>query len=295
MSLITLVTVTYNGADVWEPFFRSLKAQQGVDWRLVVVDNQSRDGTVEMLRRLEGNPRVTLVLNDANAGVAAANNQGIRLGLANGSSRIVLINNDVEFGPDLLRQLDAALLEQDADAVSPLIPFFDAPERIWYAGGYFLRWRGVMNVHEHEGEPLATVGTAPFQTDYAPTCCVMFDRSVFERVGLMDERYFVYWDDTDFLWRMKLAGVKLIVDPRVQLLHKVSISTGGKLSDFSMRYNFRNQVFYVRKFHGSAWALYSAAAAMTAGAGRILLRGDTPRHLRLRFRALREGFSMSRH
>lgn len=289
---ITLVTVTYNAADVWEPFFRSLEAQVGCDWHLVVVDNQSRDGTAAMLEALASHPRVTLVMNDANLGVAAANNQGISAGLENGSARIVLINNDTEFAPDLLARLDRALEEERADAVSPVIPFFDAPDRIWYAGGGFSRWRGVMNDHDHDGAPVSVAGDTPFAVDYAPTCCVMFRREVFEKIGLMDERYFVYWDDADFLWRMKTAGMKLIVDPRVRLLHKVSISTGGKLSDFSIRYNFRNQVYFARKHHGLAWAAYSAAAAAAKGAGRVVLSGDSLRHLRLRLAALREGFSM---
>lgn len=289
---ITLVTVTYNAADVWTPFMASLEAQVDADWHLVVIDNQSRDGTIALLEELRGHPRVTLVLNDGNLGVAAANNQGIRIGLENGADRIVLINNDTEFDPGLLAGMERALGDQHADAVSPVIPFFDAPDRIWYAGGAFSRWMGVMNYHEHEGKPVAVVGDRPFVTDYAPTCCVMFRRDVFERIGLMDERYFVYWDDADFLWRMKQAGIKLVVDPRVQLLHKVSISTGGKLSDFSIRYNFRNQVYYARKHHGPLWAAYSALAAAAKGAGRVVLSGDKPRHLGLRLAALRKGFAM---
>lgn len=288
---ITLVTVTYNAADVWAPFMESMQAQQGADWHLVVVDNQSRDGTVELLRAID-DPRVTVIFNDGNLGVAAANNQGIHFALDHGARRIVLINNDTEFGPDLIARLDAEQARSGADAISPLIPFFTAPDRIWFGGGSFVRARGIMNTHDNEGEPLGVVGYKPFVTDYAPTCCVMFDRSVFDRIGVMDERYFVYWDDTDFMWRMKQAGMKLVVDPSSILLHKVSVSTGGKLSDFTIRYVFRNQIYYTRKFHGLAWAIYSAAMAMLSGTVRVVLRGDTLRHLRLRAKAIREGFAM---
>jgi len=290
---VTLVTVTYNAADVWAPFMASLIAQQGVDWHLVVIDNRSQDGTVELLKAID-NPRITVVLNDANVGVAAANNQGIKIGLDNGSPAICLINNDVEFAPGMLSRLEAQRRERAVDAVSPLIPFFSEPDRIWYGGGSFVRARGIMIVHEHEGEALQVVGDAPFLTEYAPTCCVLFDRSVFERIGIMDERYFVYWDDTDFLWRMKQANMKLLVDPAIIVLHKVSSSTGGRLSDFTIRYIFRNQIFFTRKFHGTGWALYSAVMAMVSGVVRIARNGDTLRHLALRARALREGFSMTR-
>ncbi|MEI9928763.1 MAG: glycosyltransferase family 2 protein [Sphingomonas sp.] len=182
---LVLVTVTYNATGVWDAFMASLLAQRDADWHLVVIDNQSRDGTVEMLKAIDDS-RVSVILNDGNLGVAAANNQGIRAGLDQGARRIMLINNDVEFGPALLSRLDAEMSRAGADAISPLIPYFDAPDRIWYGGGSFTRWaRGIMPSHDHAGEPLSSVGQATFHTDYTPTCCVLFDRTVFERIGLM--------------------------------------------------------------------------------------------------------------
>lgn len=294
MAETVLVTVTYNGADVWDAFMASLIAQQGADWHLVVIDNQSRDGTIDKLRAID-DPRVTVIFNDSNLGVAAANNQGIRHGLEHGARRIMLINNDTEFAPDMLMRLGAELTRSQADAISPLIPYYDRPDRIWYGGGSFTRWkRGIFLTHEHENEPLAAVGSTTFKTDYAPTCAVLFERHVFERIGLMDERYFVYWDDTDFIWRMKEAGMTLVVDPSVILLHKVSSSTGGNQSDFSIRYLARNQVYYARKFHGLHWALYSAAVGLGVGAARMALKGDNLHQLKVRARAIREGFSMGR-
>ena len=291
--MFALVTVTYNGSDVWKPFLRSVQAQRGADWILVVVDNDSQDDTRSLLADIE-DPRVRVILNDTNLGVAAGNNQGIQAALDAGADRVVLLNNDTEFGPNLLANLDRSMASLHADAISPLIFFYNAPSRIWYGGGSFAWGRGVRCLHDNEGSPLAVVGKTPFQTDYAPTCCVMFDRSVFSRIGLMDERYFVYWDDTDFMWRMKQAGLTLFLEPRETLLHKVSSSTGGALSDFSIRYVFRNQVFFARKFHGPLVAGYSAALALAAGVWRVIRRGDSLRHLILRAKALGEGFAMPR-
>jgi len=288
---IALVTVTYNAASVWDDFQASLFAQTDADWRLYIIDNASADGTCTRLAAIV-DPRVTVVLNDANLGVATANNQGIRLALAGGARRIMLINNDTLFDPDMLGRLDAELTASGADAISPLIPYYDHPDIVWYGGGHFSRYKGVRSAHDHLDQPIQLVGDAPFQTDYAPTCCIMFDPRVFERVGLMDERYFVYWDDTDYLWRMKRAGMKLIVDPRVKLFHKVSISTGGRLSDFSIRYHYRNQIFFARKFHGAFWPAYTALLEFGAGMLAVLRSGETPRHLLLRMKALGEGLTM---
>ena len=293
MSRITLVTVTFNGAGVWVPFMASVLAQKPADWRLIVIDNASSDGTRALLAQID-DPRVTVILNDGNFGVAAANNQGIKAALAGGAHRVVLINNDTEFGPDLLARLDSQMAASGADVISPLIPYYDRPDRIWYGGGSFVWLFGIMNKHDHSDAELAAVGDKPFQSDYAPTCCTMIDRSVFERIGLMDERYFVYWDDTDFMWRMKQAGLRLFVDPSVILLHKVSSSTGGALSNFTIRYYFRNQMLFTRKFHGWAGTLYSAATSLAVGAVRLVLRDDKPRHFYLRARALAEGLSLPR-
>lgn len=293
MPRMTLVTVTYNAGPIWTPFMACLTAQQGADWHLVVIDNNSSDGTRDTLSAI-ADLRITVVLNDHNAGVAAGNNQGIAIGMAQGAQRIVLINNDTEFGPDMLARLDAEMDRSHADAISPIIPFFDRPDLIWYGGGSFRAWKGVENTHDHDRAPLAVVGDRPFRTDYAPTCCVMFDRSVFDRIGIMDERYFVYWDDVDFMWRMKEAGMTLVLDPTNIFLHKVSSSTGGRLSDFTIRYQFRNQIYFARKFHGPLWTGYTAAMAALKGVWCILRRGDTLRHLNLRIKALREGFAMPR-
>lgn len=290
---IALVTVTYNAGPVWAPFIACLSGQEGADWHLYVIDNASTDGTADTLAATT-DPRVTVIQNADNLGVAAANNQGIVRAMQAGAELIVLINNDTEFGPDMLARLKAELDRSNADAISPLIPFFDHPGLIWYGGGSFVRWKGIENTHDHDREPLAVVGNRPFVTDYAPTCCVMFRRDVFDRIGLMDERYFVYWDDTDFMWRMKLAGMKLVLDPTTQLLHKVSSSTGGRLSDFTIRYQFRNQMLFTRKFHGVLWTAYTAFAAAAMGIVFMITKGDTPHHFKRRIAALGEGLALPR-
>ena len=235
--MIVSVTVTFNGATVLEPFLACYRAQENVDHFLVIVDNASTDGTGAILDAIT-DPNIVLIRNDHNIGVAAANNQGIEEGLRRGADRIVLINNDTEFGSDLLARMADSLNDNDASAVSPLIPYFDDPDKIWFGGGHFARRRGIRVVHDHEKQPLSVVGASPFAIDYAPTCCVMFEAAVFAKIGTMDERYFVYWDDVDFMWRMKQVGLKLVLDPTIRLLHKVSISTGGRLSEFSIKYKF---------------------------------------------------------
>ncbi|KQM87985.1 hypothetical protein ASE70_17070 [Sphingomonas sp. Leaf22] len=285
-----MVTVTYNGETVWPEFFDSMLAQLGVEWHLIVVDNASTDRTTDMVRAAQ-DARITLIANDRNAGVAEGNNQGTQWALDHGYDEILLINNDTAFGPDLLQRLSATLEQSGAGAVSALIPYYDQPDISWYSGGHFSKPRGMLSLHDGQGK-LFSVGDAPFPTDYAPTCCVLFRAEVFKRVGLMDETYFVYWDDVDFLWRMKRAGIKIVVDPAAVMLHKVSISTGGRQSDFSIRYGHRNQIYFARKFFGPVYAAYVTVFSTSTGLGRVVLGKDSGRQWRLRLKAMSEGWKM---
>jgi GT2 family glycosyltransferase len=293
MIRIALVTVTFNGETVWPEFYASLVAQKDVDWHLIVVDNASKDGSVAAVEAAAmADPRITLLANTDNIGVAAGNNQGTRLALEMDFELIALINNDTSFGSGMLRQLAHTLERESVGAVSPLIPFYDEPDLCWYAGGHFSGPRGMLSLHDGMGKPLPTT-SRPFQTDYAPTCCVLFKADVFRTVGLMDEAYFVYWDDVDFLWRMKNLGVIILVDPSAVMLHKVSVSTGGRLSDFSIRFGHRNQIYFARKHFGSLYASYVSAFTTVVGLARMAVVGDTWHHFCVRMAAVGEGWRMS--
>jgi GT2 family glycosyltransferase len=84
-------------------------------------------------------------------------------------------------------------------------------------------------------------------TGYAPTCFLLVDATVFARVGLMDESYFVYYDDADFMWRLRCAGLRVRYVPGAVVQHKVSTSTGGGESPFTVYYSNRNRIYFIRK------------------------------------------------
>lgn len=285
------VTVTYNSKDVWNDFIVSVFSQHS-DWQLIVVDNASTDGTVDILNDISDH-RVHLLLNDHNAGVATANNQAIELALKHGANRILLLNNDVAFGPELSERLSLSLDHYGADAISPLITNYMQPETVWYAGGTFKKWRGIISSNDLEGSPVALVQKDVFVTDFAPTTCLMFRSDVFDRIGLLDERYFIYWEDSDLVWRMRRAGMRIIVDPTIGFRHKISVLTGGRLSKLVIRYANRNQIYFCRKFFGQGWAVYSAWGSILAGLWRLICRADNFSHFWCRIKAISEGFSMS--
>lgn len=247
--LIGVVTVTYNSAGVLPDFLRCMAEQTHRNLILFAVDNASKDDSVGILRAYT-DERLRIIANPDNKGVAGGNNQGIRASLEAGCTSVLIINNDTEFGPTLIAQLLEALDAYQVDMTCPKMMYFDEPDRIWAAGGKFLPLSGYLSVCTGEGEiDHGQYDLARLVTD-VPTCCVLIRNEVFEKIGLMDERYFVYLDDSDFMYRAMKARVKLMYIPEAKLLHKVGRSTGGEESPFTIHYATRNRIFFQLKHFG---------------------------------------------
>lgn len=291
--LIGVVTVTYNSAAVLPDFLRCMANQTHREFLLFAVDNASRDDTRRMLREC-ADPRLRIIANPDNNGVARGNNQGIRAALDAGCSSVMLINNDTEFDPDLIAQLDQGLHQYHAEMTCPKILYFDDPTRIWAAGGAFQSWLGYRTVHIGVDSIDDGRWDTPSKVTYAPTCCVLIRASVFARVGLMDELYFVYVDDVDFMYRALKMKQRLFYLPNSRLLHKVGTLTGGATTPFHIRYCARNRMFFALKHFG----MFRAAAFNVLNQIHLMLKfisGKVSiRAILIRERAMWEGVSMWR-
>lgn len=253
-SRIGVVTVTFNSGSVLSQFLNCALNQTHRDLLLFAVDNASKDNTLRLLKECD-DERLRIIGNLDNLGVAEGNNQGIRAALEAGCSSVLLINNDTEFDTGLLSQLDEGLDKHRAEMICPKMMYFDEPERIWAAGGKFQPGLGYRTIHL--GADQIDVGqyNRVRAVTYVPTCCVLIKKEVFEKIGLMDERYFVYMDDVDFMYRAMRAGIKLMYLPEAKLLHKVGRLTGGEDSPFTTRYCTRNRVYFMLRHFG---AIFSA-------------------------------------
>ena len=243
-STIGVVTVTYNSGAVIRDFVQSLVKQSYRDFLLYVVDNSSADDTLSLVAEYSDG-RIQIIRNPNNSGVAEGNNIGIKAALRDGCAAVLLINNDTVFGSDLISKLWEGLRKYECQMIAPKILYFEPADRIWSAGGSFSRWRG-RSRHSGFGEKDAGQLDKPCAVDYSPTCCMLVKSEVFEKIGIMDPTYFLYFDDTDFCLRAHRAGIRLVYCPEASLLHKVS-SIIGHRSDLSIRYVTRNHVYFVLK------------------------------------------------
>lgn len=285
---IGVVTVTYNSEPVLEEFFDSLTAQTHKRFVLYVVDNASKDQTLEITRR-RTDLSVILIANAENLGVAEGNNQGILAAVNDGCECVLLLNNDTVFHADIIAQLYAGLERQHCDMTTGKMYFYDRPDVFWCAGGRFQPWLGYRT--RHDGEYQRDVGQydQPRRVTYTPTCCLLLRRSVFDRIGLMDSRYYVYSDDVDFLYRCLKQGLSLWYVPEAKLWHKVSSLTGGDASPFAIRYQTRNAIYFQHK-HLPGWlALYWYCYTQTRSLFAYLLGHNTRSKWNLRRTAAKDG------
>jgi len=243
-----LVTVLYNTPEVLEDFFISLACQTYKNFILYVIDNSSKPESLRLARELAAQYGIetTFIDNQGNnVGVAAGNNQGIKAALVDGCEYVLIINNDLLFEtPDVFDKLMQVAINGES-LVSPLI--LNYPEgKLWYAGGHFDEYRALAP-HEHFGMSQELIKNFDDYHAYAPTCFLIVNSDVFRNVGIMDERYFAYYDDTDFLYRTHTAGYKVKLQQSVVISHKVSVSTGGELSYFGIFHLTRNRIYFAKK------------------------------------------------
>ncbi|PTM47981.1 hypothetical protein C8J24_1388 [Sphingomonas aerolata] len=268
---VTLVTVTYNAASVFDDFWQSLSKQVDVEWALIVVDNASVDKTSAKLALIERDPRVTVVRSPINTGAAEGNNIGVRLAMARADPYIILCNNDIVFDSNILTGLIRAKQRLSPGAVSPVLVFGDNRSATWFEMGSFSTLFGVRCVHHSSFDALPSQS---YLTSYAPTTFLLFDREVIESVGELDADYFAYWEDADYVWRARKKGYKLWVNPHTVVVHKVSQSSGGFGSLYSNHQYYKNQIRFARKHFGRVVCGYTVATSLLRIGARWALRRD---------------------
>lgn len=293
--MIAAVIVNWNGLRLLDACLEAVFAQTAPPGLVLVVDNGSTDASVEHLRRRW--PAVRVVALDRNLGVAAGNNAGIRAALDAGAGAVLLLNNDAAMRPTALAALDAALAAagDGAWAAAPKILYRSDPGRIWSAGGAFEWWRGISRDRGTD-EPDRGQYDQPSDIDYANTCCLLVRAEAFDRIGLMDEAYFMYYDDSDFSARIRSAGARIRYVPEALVLHDVQATArvaAAAPTSFALYYTTRNRARFIernaptiaQRLSGHAFTIATRfiRAAQAALAGR-------PAEARLVLGALHDGY-----
>lgn len=250
---IGIVTVTYNSYGFLSDFISSVRDQSHKNYAVYCIDNASSDGTQNRLREMT-DARWKTHFSDENLGFAEGSNRGIQAALDDACDWVLLLNNDTSFGPEFLSEMVDGCLSQGWKVVVPKIRFDTPPGHIWYGGGGFNPRRGYTGYHAGIGEIDKGQYDTAKTVRFSPACAMLVHRDVFQEVGLLDETYFVYFEDTDFCLRLGQANISIGYWPRAALVHKVGGSTGGGTSPFTARITARNRLYYLKKHFGTSSA-----------------------------------------
>jgi GT2 family glycosyltransferase len=260
MKKIGIVTITFNSANVIVPFLDCMLHQTHTNFILYIIDNISSDQTLDIIKQFD-DPRMVVIANTTNVGVAAGNNQGIKKALEDNCDEILIINNDIECEYTLLEKLSAQLDLLPCSLIAPKMMYYPETNLIWWAGTKFKERNGCMTDHIGIQEVDKGQYDKIETMDYAPTCCVLMKKKVIEDTGIMDEKYFAYYDDTDFFYRIYKQGIhRLMYYPFVKFYHKVgglsNMKEGNarkfKFNNFYIHLFTRNHVYYLKK-HRDFW------------------------------------------
>lgn len=211
---------------------------------VLVVDNGSQDDSVEAIRA--SFPEIPILETKENLGFAGGNNVGIRWALKKSFEWILLLNNDTIVAPDLIEQLIKAAKEKpSARILGAKIFRYHDQERIDHLGGF---WNPDTATHISYASDQIDDGSYDEmkQIDYVSGCALFMHRSVPETIGLLEERFFLLWEESDFCKRALKAGFEIWTAPKAKIWHKVSASfIGGKAH---MHYFWwRNRLFWISR------------------------------------------------
>ena len=251
----TIIIPNYNGLKFMEPCFEALNKQTVKDFKILVVDNGSTDGSVEWLKER----RIPTIFLPENTGFTGAVNVGIR---AADTPYVLLLNNDTEVDPDYVEAMERAIgrSEKIFSVSGRMIQMYD-PFLMDDAGDMYsvLGWayqRGV-------GRPVNRYGK-PRRVFFACAAAAIYRRQVFDEIGLFDEMHFAYLEDIDVGYRARLYGYENLYCPDAAVYHAGSGTSGSRYNSFKVRLAARNNV-YLNYKNMPGWQLLLNSPFLLAG------------------------------
>ncbi len=238
--LVYIIVLTWNGKNDTLECLESLSKINYFNHKILVVDNASNDGTKEAVKSKY--PDVEYIYNLKNLRYAGGNNIGIDYALNNHADYILLLNNDTIVEPNFLKHLiNTAESNPINGIIGPKIFYYAQKNLIWYAGGKIEWWKGWIyhrGIRELDNEKYSF----KIETDFVTGCCILIKRNVIEKIGKLNENYYMYGEDVDFCIRASRAGFKIWFEPEAKVWHKISVSTGGHFSWFKNYNKLKSQL-----------------------------------------------------
>jgi GT2 family glycosyltransferase len=213
--------------------------------RVIVLDNASKDGSIPAIHHRF--PDAQVIELEQNLGYAGNNNVGIQAALDAGADWVLVLNEDTILAPDCITRLvEVGEREVQTGIVGPMVYHHNEPSVIQSAGGEMNAtwdaWHIAQNEVDH-GEY-----REPHAVDWISGCAIMVRRTVIEQVGMLDERFFYYWEETEWCLRARRAGWKILHVPQAHLWHK-GVQRDYRPGPNVTYYSTRNRLLILSKHH----------------------------------------------
>lgn len=197
--------------------------------KIIIVNNSNKGENNKIIKYF---PKITVINNNKNSGYGPAINKAILFTFGNKENIkwFLILNNDLDFKKNIISEFVNFAQKNNIDILSPKI--LDEKGRIWFAGGEIDNNR-------------FTAGHTQGKLDYLSGCCLLIKNEVFKKIGLFDEKYFLYYEDVDFCWRAKKAGFRLGIAEHFTVFHKTKKNQKEKqLMEYFLA---RNHMLFVKK------------------------------------------------
>lgn len=271
--VVSIITINYNQTALTCALLDSLRKVTYPQLEVIVIDNHSAEDPTPVIASRY--PEVKLIVSAENLGFAGGNNLGIK---ASHGDYLMFLNNDTEVAPDFLEPL-VTMFENNpnAGAASSKILYYNSGETIQYAGSTRIdpftgRSKRIGWMEKDRGQHDALK-----ETDLAHGAAMMVPRRVVDRVGMMPEFFFLYYEEVDWCESIKKAGYKIYIVPDSKVYHKESMSI-GKGSTLKTYYMTRNRLLYMRRntagFRKLTWILFFIVFSLPKNAIAFTLQRD---------------------
>jgi len=249
MHTIAVITVVYNNYADLSDFFSSFKKQTSGKFHIFVADLSTKPASYTW-------PAFCSVMTGPNKGYAYGLNLGLKEAMHDGYRQFVFMNNDTVVAEDFIESCQSALEKHPRALIGGKIYYAkdyefhkgrydkaDLGNVLWYAGGV-MDWKNAWSLHRGVDEVDQGQYNRVEETDFVTGCLMVFHENVVKKFGMIDESYFMYYEDTDWCARIKKRAGKLLYDPSIVIWHKNAQSTGGAGSRLHEKFLKRNHLIF---------------------------------------------------
>lgn len=271
---VAIIIVNWNGRDDTDACLQSLRALSYANYKIILVDNGSSDGSVIFFS--ERYPGVEIIENEQNLGFTGGNNAGIQKALSEDVDYVLLLNNDtICHEPDfLVKMVEACESNAKIGMACPTI-FYDEPaDKVWYAGGWLNLWRGWGHYYNVPEDNKVKI------TGYTTGCCLLVKSKTIDNIGLLNDAYFLSVEDVEWSLRAQNSGWETVYVPAASIIHKDSRSSRsegrGTYSPARIYYEFRNSIWFIREYANpvqkiGVWPVYFTLQFMYRAGAYVIL------------------------